>query len=135
MSLVPARTITAAGFRSITSAFIRPSISPVIWPLMPRLTKSRSGKYSLRRQPSVMESPRNTMRGLAGLRRRRALALASRVAAKVVAVRVREFAFLLVEQRAESATPCVVTSRNSANCLRASSGNGNGFGTASASAK
>jgi hypothetical protein len=63
ISLVPASTRTAAGFSSITSAIMRPSISPVIWPLMPRLTKSRPEKYSVRRQPSVIESPRNTTRG------------------------------------------------------------------------
>src|SRR5947207_3066310 len=54
----------AVAFAIGMPAIMRPSISPVIWPLMPRLTKSRPEKYSVNRQPSVIESPRNTTRGV-----------------------------------------------------------------------
>ena len=38
MSLVPASTMSAAGFRLITSGNMRTSICAVVWPLIPRLT-------------------------------------------------------------------------------------------------
>src|SRR5437867_43710 len=100
MSLVPARISTAADFRSITSAFMRPSISPVIWPPIPRLTYGLPGKYSFRRHPSVIESPKNTTRFSGGVERSHG-AVGLGVAAQVVAVGVPQLALLGFGQGAE----------------------------------
>ena len=61
MSLVPAMMCTTCGLSAITSACMRTSNCGVVCALMPRPTmpfEKNSG--SVRAQPSVIESPRNT---------------------------------------------------------------------------
>ena len=62
MSLVPASTIIAAGFKSITSGNSLTNICGVVWPLMPRFTYALAGNDSASFHPSVMESPMKTTR-------------------------------------------------------------------------
>src|SRR5262245_17180175 len=64
MSLVPARMTTTLGLRANTSGLNRISIWGVVWPLIPRFMYGLPGKNwdgSWRPQPSVIESPMNTI--------------------------------------------------------------------------
>ena len=62
MSLVPAMMWTRRGLSATTSAIIRSSICGVVWPPMPRpILPGPKKPGRLSRQPSVMESPMNTM--------------------------------------------------------------------------